>query len=47
MKTSLDELRQIINILTDDISIIGARPALWNQFDLMDENDSVEFITYI
>ena len=38
-KTSLDELPQIINILKGEMAIIGPRPALWNQDDLVAERD--------
>lgn len=38
-KTSIDELPQIINILKGEMSIIGPRPALWNQEDLITERE--------
>ena len=39
-KTSLDELPQIYQIFTGKMSIIGPRPALWNQQDLVDEREN-------
>ena len=41
-KTSLDELPQIINILKGEMAIIGPRPALWNQYDLIGERDKYQ-----
>lgn len=41
-KTSLDELPQLFNILKGEMAIIGPRPALWNQYDLIEEREKYQ-----
>jgi O-antigen biosynthesis protein WbqP len=41
-KTSIDEIPQFINILKGDMSFVGPRPALWNQYKLIEEREKYD-----